>query len=136
MLELLSSNSFSKFLDHCLRFQEDIDKSNDIKREMFYILNNNVEDVSVGGIFNLLDFIFNEYSLFYTENARRKESNTELSSYQKRKRQENSLKFSKQLLKTLKHQRKKKRHQLKKKGRRKESKLIKSKIKSLLKKKM
>jgi len=27
---------------------------------MFYILNNNVEDVSVGGIFNLLDFIFNE----------------------------------------------------------------------------
>lgn len=27
---------------------------------MFFILNNNVEQVSVGGIYNLLDFIFNE----------------------------------------------------------------------------
>jgi len=27
---------------------------------MYYIMNNNVEDVSVGGVFNLLDFIFNE----------------------------------------------------------------------------
>jgi hypothetical protein len=40
---------------------------------MFYILNNNVEDVSVGGIFNLLDFIFNEYRSPYSGNVRRKE---------------------------------------------------------------
>jgi hypothetical protein len=36
-------------------------------------LNNNVEDVSVGGIFNLLDFIFNEYSPPHLGSARRKE---------------------------------------------------------------
>lgn len=55
-----SSNSFSKFLEHCLRFQETLEQHSDIKREMFFILNNNVEEVSVGGIYNLLDFIFNE----------------------------------------------------------------------------
>ena len=32
---------------------------------MFFILNNNVEDISVGGVFNLLDFIFNEYVYDY-----------------------------------------------------------------------
>jgi hypothetical protein len=47
-------------LEHCLRFQPSVTTNNDIKKEMFFILNNNVEDVSVGGVFNLLDFIFNE----------------------------------------------------------------------------
>lgn len=103
---------------------------------MFYILNNNVEDVSVGGIFNLLDFIFNEYHFFYAENVRRKEWNTEPSSYQKKKRPENSLKFSKQLLEIPQSLRNNKRHQLKKTARRKESKLKQLNLLPQLKKKM
>jgi hypothetical protein len=103
---------------------------------MFYILNNNVEDVSVGGIFNLLDFIFNEYQSFYAGSVRRKEWNTELLSYPKKKRPENSLKFSKQLLKVLQSLRKKKKHLLKNKAKRKESKVKKYKLKLHLKKKI
>jgi len=55
-----TSNAFSKFLEHSLRFQLEITKNQDIKREMFYILNNNVEDTSVDGIYNTLDFIFKD----------------------------------------------------------------------------
>lgn len=63
---------------------------------MFYILNNNVEDVSVGGIFNLLDFIFNEYLLPHSGNAKRRESSTGPSSCPKRRRPGNSWRSSSQ----------------------------------------
>lgn len=46
-------------MEHCLRFQEEITKNDQLKKEMFYILNSKIEDVSITGIFNLLDFIFN-----------------------------------------------------------------------------
>jgi hypothetical protein len=55
-----STNAFSKFLEHCLRFQVEVSRNEEIKKEMFYILNTKIEDVSITGIFNLLDFIFNQ----------------------------------------------------------------------------
>ena len=56
---------------------------------MFYILNNNVEDVSVGGIFSVLDLIFNEYPLPYLAKEKGKESNIEKLSSPKRKKKKN-----------------------------------------------
>ncbi len=100
---------------------------------MFYILNNNVEDVSVGGIFNLLDFIFNEYHSPYSGNARRKESSTGLSNYPKRKRLGDSSKFNRLSPKMSQRLRKKKRVQLKRKVRRRPNKLTRSKLKPWLK---
>lgn len=87
---------------------------------MFYILNNNVEDVSVGGIFNLLDFIFNEYYLLYLENVKRKESITELLNYHKKKKLKNWAKF-KNL--SQKHNLKRKLTRLQARRRRRESQL-------------
>lgn len=88
-MNLFRSNSFSKFLEHCLRFQPEVTTNAEIKKEMFYILNNNVEDVSVGGVFNLLDFIFNEYLFPHLESVRRKDLSIARSSCQKRRRKGN-----------------------------------------------
>lgn len=72
-----------------MRFQPEVTTNAEIKKEMFYILNHNVEDVSVGGVFNLLDFIFNEYLILDSGNDRRKGSNIARSSCRRRKRRRN-----------------------------------------------
>ena len=62
---------------------------------MYYILNNNVNEVSVSGVYNLLDFIFNQYFFSHLENERRSAINIGKLNFPKRKSKENFKKFSK-----------------------------------------
>ena len=43
-----------------MRFQVEAGSSGQVKKDMFWILNNKVDDTSNQGILSLLDFIFNE----------------------------------------------------------------------------
>ena len=55
-----STNVFSKFLEHTLRFQVGVQKNQEIKKDMYWILNNKVDGTSNQGVISLLDFIFSQ----------------------------------------------------------------------------